>query len=101
MSDITVMGVKIPRYQDCNKCGAKGACQFTTWTYDQPCADCKLKAPQSSESEFAWKNGNPLKNREPAGVWEGNGRRVITNHKGDIIRDDPYRPTEPGRKDWK
>lgn len=97
------MGVTLPAYQDCNKCGAELACRFEAYGYNQPCIDCK------STPEYEKENGKPkersmqdiIDTNKPASVFEGGGRVYTVNKHGNIIKDEPYRPLPVGKKDWR
>jgi len=95
---VVVLGVTLARYKDCPLCGAKLVCEWNKYAYQlhENCPKAKKQEP------LAWKHGNPLKNREISGVFEGKGTRFFTNHKGDVLRTEPLnRPIPAGRKDWK
>jgi hypothetical protein len=101
---IVIMGVTLPRWQDCNRCKAKLACKFEKFAYDQPCEKCKQSKEYLEEQknrETGWKHGNPLKNREITGVFQGLGTTFYTNHKGDVVKTESIRPLPAGDRNWK
>lgn len=99
------MGISIPEYQDCSWCHKKDACRFSGYGYVQPCNACRntekfekyMKEKQKEKDDLGGID-NALKAGRPAAVWEGRGRQVVTNHKGDIISNVPYKPRQLGRK---
>jgi len=103
---VRIFNTDLPRWQDCTRCGKPLACPFDRVAYLQPCEECResdeYKAEQKKKGNLSWKHGNPLKNREITGVFEGKGTRFFTNHKGDVVRTEPLnKPIESGKKDWK
>ena len=106
---VTILGTKMPRWEDCKKCGAKLACVMGKFGYEQPCPKCKdtpeYEAEQAKKNEES-KNmkpgiGQAFKNQQIAGVFEFKGRNIYTNSKGDIIKDEKWRPLGEGDKNWK
>lgn len=107
-STIKIMGFEVPRWQDCNWCGDKLACRFTTVTYDQPCDKCKdskkyedYLAERNKVSKNMKDADDAYKSNTVAGVFEFKGRYIYTNNRGNIIGDEPVRPIEAGDKNWK
>lgn len=95
--------------RDCDKCGAKKAVKRVDSVhfpfYPQPCPKCReskewqeLQAKTdrmtkgTSEAERVRKN-------TPAAVYEGGGRQIVVNQKGDVIKNVPYRDRKVGVKD--
>lgn len=106
MQTISIFGSEIPRYIDCPRCKAKDACVFDRVAYSTPCPKCKASKEFQKEEEKKNKNKlgsieDAFKVNKPAAVWEGRGRQIFTNYKGDIIADEPSKPRPVGKKDWK
>ena|SRR5579872_637747 len=93
----------VPKWVDCKRCGAKLACKFSRVTHSQPCDDCKntkeyeLEEKKKEEEMKGFGIDRALKNQEAKAVFTGFGRNFYTNHKGDIIKDEPYRPLKAGK----
>lgn len=104
---VKVMGMDVPEWQDCVRCGAKLACRFGSFSYNQPCTECQNDEAWQQEEEEKTKQkprismSEALKAGKPAAVWEHKGRLVYSDHKGNIIKDESWRPLEAGKKDWK
>lgn len=104
---IKIFDFEIPRYVKCDWCGEEYACAFTGFAYSQPCDKCKNTEKYEKMLEDKKKNplkdhiGEAFKNQQVAGVWNYKGRNIFTNHKGDIIRDEPARPLKSGDPNWK
>lgn len=97
---VTIMGCTIPRYIDCPWCGQKYACKFGAVTYSIPCDECKAteKYEQQQKNKLHGDAiGQVFKNKQATSVWNYKGRNLYINHKGDIIKDEPYRPLKAGR----
>ena len=103
-----IMGqmVELDRYAVCDWCKKK-RCEFDVFGYSQPCPKCrdtKKYQEYRKKKDIEYKNSfgqdDALKANKPAAVWEGKGRQVVVNHKGDIISNVPYKPRPTGRKDW-
>jgi len=101
--NIKIMGINVPRWQDCNRCKARLACSFSTYTYDQPCAECK-NTPEYIEETTKPKGVSitqALESRTVASVFEGGGRTYYVNSRGNVIKDEKSRPLKVGDKKWK
>jgi hypothetical protein len=104
MKMIKVLGVEIPRYQDCNKCKTKDACSFAHYAYSQPCDKCKNTQEYENEQDKikeerkTWGGARALKNQEVTGVFQGAGTTFYTNDKGDIVKHEPIKRLANGRK---
>jgi|SRR5581483_6314591 len=94
---------KIPKYQDCKRCGVKLSCKFDRVAYSQPCDNCKntkeyeIEQQRKSEEMRGFGITQAFAAQQPAAVWNIKGRNVYTNNKGDIIKDEPYKPLKTGR----
>ena len=103
MNDKTVkiFGTEIPRYAECPWCHKKNACQFRTWTYDTPCDKCKAtkKYQDKIDNHVPVKDhiGEAFKSQRPTAVFTKMGRNLFVNHKGDIIKDESWRPLKAGK----
>ena len=106
--EVEVMGMKfkIPKYVDCERCKSKLSVSWAGIAHDQPCNKCK----NTPEYEYEMKHRKTLmdssideafKNQQVASVWRVGNRTLYGNHKGNLIKDEPYRPLKTGTKDWK
>lgn len=103
---VTVLGIKLPRWQDCTRCGAKLSCPFSKFAYNQPCDNCKNTPEYEEEQakkdkEKGTSMSDMINANKPTGVFEHKGRYLFVNKKGNIIRDEKVKPLPAGRKDWK
>lgn len=105
MEEIEVLGIKIPRYIDCPKCGNKESCKWAGYAYAVPCEKCRdtkeFEEQQAKHEKVQDHIGNAIKSHQIAGVWQYKGRNIYTNHKGDVIDDEPYKPLKSGDPEWK
>ena len=91
------MGVEIPMYQDCKKCGVKEICRFINVAYSQPCDKCKNTKEYQAEEAIKDKElrgggiTEAFDNQRATGVFEGKGTRFFTNSKGNIVKTEPLR----------
>lgn len=109
MIKVTIMGIdtELPEFRACKHCG-KEDCRLGGVFYPEYCNACKgsewyethLKE-QSLQRKKHSGIDDAFKANKPAGIYEGRGRQVVVNHKGDIIDNVPYKPRPAGRKDWK
>jgi hypothetical protein len=92
-----------PRWTDCPWCHKKLACKFGQFTYETPCNQCKKTAKYRASNEKKPISGISAvyKAKEIAGVWTVKGRNIFTNPKGDIIKDEAYRPIKAGDPHWR
>lgn len=105
---VSVFGVSLPAFQDCQRCGTELACRFIDKLgYVQPCNTCQgseeyQKEMQQKEKEKEKLNHirDSVKGQVPVAVHEYKGQYLYTNHKGDIIKEEKARPTKEGEK-WK
>ena len=108
---VTILGTKLDMWVDCDWCHKPLSVRFDRVGYSQPCSDCKNS--EKYEKELAQRNAESDKIRagkgqqdaldahKVSGVFESKGRNLFVNKKGDVIRDEPYRPLPEGVKDWK
>jgi hypothetical protein len=104
MKTIRIAGIELAEYTDCPRCKKKEACRFKRFAYEAVCIDCQNSKEYQDEQEKKDKIGsinNAFRVNKPAAIWEGRGRHIVTNYKGDIIADVPAKPRPLGRKDWK
>ena len=105
--EVEVLGMKfkVPKYQDCNKCGSELSVKWSGVCHDQPCIKCK----NSEEYEYEQLHRKTLKDnsideamktQRVASVWQVGDRLLYGNHKGDLIKDEKFRPIKSGKKDW-
>ena len=103
---IEMFGQKLPKWQDCNRCGAKLSCMFYIGVgYYQPCENCRQKPEYRKELDKGVKEqrqrakvNDSIKAQMPVAVHQYKGRYLYTNHRGDIIKDEKVRPMKPGEK---
>jgi uncharacterized protein YcbX len=96
---VEVMGTKLPKWQDCKWCGAKLAVSFGKFTYAQPCQKCKTTKRYEDEMNKPKEKSmaSILSARQPAGVFEFRGRNLYINNKGNIIKDEKWKPLKAGK----
>lgn len=107
---VLVMGIAIEKYEKCIWCKEKTSV-FGIWGYTQPCDKCrdtekydKFRKKENERQEKIKSNmgmDEALNANKPAAIWEGRGRQVITNSKGNIIDNVPYKRRPLGRKGTK
>lgn len=100
---IKLFGVDIPQWQDCNRCGAKLAVRFGSVTYEHPCSNCRNTEEWQKEQE-GYKKERSMQDildiNKPTSVFtmtDKKGRPIrnlSVNHKGNVIKDEAYRPSE-------
>lgn len=101
---IELFGEKFPKWQDCNQCGSKLSVKFEEFTYAQPCDKCKDtkeyddKLKEARKRKESMSMDEMLQVGQAKAVWTGRGRMITTNSKGDIIANEPYKPTHAGQK---
>lgn len=105
---VELFGQIFPKWVDCEWCGDNLSVMFTGVAYSQPCEHCKgtekyakLNSEKKKNKESALLMDHALKSDKATAVWEGRGRMIRTNYKGDMISNEPYRPLENGRTDNK
>lgn len=105
MGTIEIMGVKLPDKTTCPWCGKPESCPFYKYAYLTPCNECRLTPKYDAWLVEHEKNKpgaieNALKSNKPAAVFEGRGRDIVVNHKGDVIANVPHKERDAGKKDW-
>lgn len=103
----TVLGIEIDAYTECMWCKEKRSV-FDRVAYLQPCEYCRdtpkyrdYKNEKEKEYNKTFGMDAALNASKPAAIWEGRGRQVITNSKGNVIDNVPYKPRPLGRKGTK
>lgn len=106
--EISVMGMKVmvDEYKFCERC-KKGKCRFNGLGYPKYCPKCMSSKwyedevkRKAKEDEKYTGMADALTADKPAAIWEGRGRQIVTNKKGNIIANVPYKPRPTGRRDW-
>ena len=86
-----LFGIEFDLYAECIWCHQKTA-KFDRVAYAQPCYKCRetkryeeYKKDEDKKWDNAFGQDDALKANKPAAVFQGRGRELVINHKGDVI----------------
>lgn len=103
---IKILGIDLDMYTECMWCEKKRAV-FDKVAYRQPCDSCRctkryeeyVKKKDQEDKKFSGMK-DALRAGKAVAVWEGKGRQVTTDHRGNILDNVPAKPRPVGKKDW-